>query len=64
MGVDCLTPDSPQQPVRALDGAGQSRIQVLFQAPEGPRHWLNQVQAIGFGQWLGDGSQYDVYALV
>ena len=36
---------------------------ILFEAPEGPHGWLNEVQAIGFGRWAGDGAHYNVYAL-
>ena len=36
---------------------------TLFEVPEGPHAWLNEVQAIGVGRWAGDGSEYKVYAL-
>ena len=44
-------------------GPGQSRIQVLFQAPEGPYGWLNGLQAIGHGQEAGDATVFEIYAL-
>jgi hypothetical protein len=36
---------------------------TLFEVPEGPHAWLNEVQAIGIGRWAGDGAEYKVYAL-
>jgi Protein of unknown function (DUF3237) len=36
---------------------------TLFETPEGPYDWLNQVQAVGAGRWMGDGAQYTVFAL-
>jgi Protein of unknown function (DUF3237) len=37
---------------------------TLFEVPEdSPHAWLNEVQAIGFGRWLGDGAEYRVYGL-
>ena len=39
------------------------RTAVQFEAPTGPYEWLNGVQAMGFGRWAGDGSEYLVYAL-
>lgn len=44
-------------------GAGQSRLQVLFQAPEGPYGRLNDVQAIAYGTTDGDRTVLEVYAL-
>lgn len=44
-------------------GAGQSRLQVLFQAPTGPYSALNDVQAIGFGRLEGTRSVLEIYAL-
>lgn len=43
--------------------AGQSRLQVLFQAPEGPYGWFNAVQAIGYGRGEGGDVILDVFAL-
>lgn len=36
---------------------------TLFEVPEGPHGWLNEIQAVGFGQSLGGGAFYKVYAL-
>jgi Protein of unknown function (DUF3237) len=36
---------------------------TVFETPEGPYDWLNQIQAVGAGHWQGDGAQYTVYAL-
>ncbi len=36
---------------------------VLFETPEGPHGWLNEVLAVGIGRWAGDGAEYHVYAL-
>lgn len=37
---------------------------VLFETPEtGPHAWLNEVQAIGVGRWMGDGAEYTVYCM-
>jgi Protein of unknown function (DUF3237) len=36
---------------------------TVFETPEGAYDWLNQVQAVGAGRWLGDGAQYTVFAL-
>lgn len=45
-------------------GPGQSRIQALFQAPEGPYFGLNGVQAVGTGTQDGDDMVFEVYGLV
>jgi hypothetical protein len=36
---------------------------VLFEVPEGPAAWLNEIQGVGVGRWAGDGAEYIVYAL-
>ncbi|MEY2926601.1 MAG: hypothetical protein RL367_1078 [Pseudomonadota bacterium] len=36
---------------------------TVFETPQGPYDWLNQIQAVGSGRWMGDGAQYTVYAL-
>lgn len=36
---------------------------TVFEVPEGPHAWLNEVQAVGAGRWAGDGAEYKVYAL-
>jgi Protein of unknown function (DUF3237) len=36
---------------------------TVFEVPQGPHDWLNQIQAVGAGRWMGDGAQYTVYAL-
>jgi Protein of unknown function (DUF3237) len=36
---------------------------TVFEVPAGPYDWLNQVQAVGAGRWMGDGAQYTVFAL-
>lgn len=45
------------------DGAMEIRIAPLFEAPEGPYAWLNDIQAIGYGELVEGGVKYDVYAL-
>ncbi|RVT94303.1 DUF3237 family protein [Sphingomonas crocodyli] len=37
---------------------------TLFEVPEGPHAWLNEVQAVGAGRWAGDGAEYRVFALL
>lgn len=44
-------------------GAGQSRIQVLFQAPEGTYGWFNGVQAIGYGREEAGRTVFEIYWL-
>jgi hypothetical protein len=44
-------------------GTGQSRIQALFQAPEGPYRWLNGIQAIGYGTQQGEATVLEIFAL-
>ncbi len=39
------------------------RIAPLFEAPEGPYAWLNDIQCVGFGQLIEGGVIYEVYAL-
>ena len=36
---------------------------TLFEVPDGPHAWLNEVQAVGIGRSAGGGAQYKVYAL-
>jgi hypothetical protein len=36
---------------------------TLFEVPQGPYAWLNEVQAIGVGRSFGGGAEYKVYAL-
>jgi hypothetical protein len=36
---------------------------VLFEVPEGPHGWLNEIQGVGVGRWAGDGAEYIVYTL-
>jgi len=36
---------------------------TLFEVPDGPYAWLNEVQAIGIGRTAGGGAEYKVYAL-
>jgi hypothetical protein len=46
------------------EGGGMDiRIAPLFEAPEGPYTWLNDLQAIGFGELIEGGVRYEVYAL-
>lgn len=46
------------------EGGGMGiRIAPLFEAPEGPHAWLNDIQAIGFGELVEGGVKYDIYAL-
>lgn len=42
---------------------GSWRTAVLFETAQGPHAWLNEIQAVGFGRWMGDGTEYMVYAL-
>jgi len=44
-------------------GGMDIRIAPLFEAPEGSYSWLNDIQAIGYGQLVDGGVQYDIYAL-
>jgi len=44
-------------------GAGEARIQALFQAPEGPFGWFNGIQAIGYGREHGGATIFEIYAL-
>jgi hypothetical protein len=45
-------------------GPGQSRIQALFNAPEGPHGWLNGIQVIGYGSEQANGSvTFEIYSL-
>jgi hypothetical protein len=43
--------------------AGAWLTATLFEVPEGPHDWLNEIQAVGFGQSSGGGAFYKVYAL-
>lgn len=45
-------------------GPGQSRIQALFQAPEGPLHALNGVQAMGLGREEDGDVVLEIYGLI
>lgn len=36
---------------------------TTFEVPQGAYDWLNAVQAVGAGRWMGDGAEYTVYAL-
>lgn len=46
------------------EGGGMDiRVAPLFEAPEGPYSWLNDIQAVGFGELLDGGVRYDIYAL-
>ncbi|MFC4595728.1 DUF3237 family protein [Sphingobium tyrosinilyticum] len=47
----------------AVYGPGQSRVQALFQAPEGPFGWLNGIQAVGHGREDGDDTILEIYAV-
>jgi hypothetical protein len=48
--------------VRTDDGM-VIRAAVLFEAPEGPHAWLNDIQCVAFGQLIEGGVTYEVYAL-
>jgi hypothetical protein len=37
------------------------RSAVLFEAPSGPHAWLNEILAIGVGEYTGGGARYEVY---
>lgn len=39
------------------------RIAPLFEAPEGPYAWLNDLQCVGFGHLVEGGVTYEVYEL-
>lgn len=39
------------------------RTATLFETPDGPHGWLNEVLAVGVGTYMGDGALYMVYAL-
>ena len=46
------------------EGGGMDiRIAPLFEAPEGPHSWLNDIQAIGYGELVEGGVKYELYAL-
>lgn len=45
------------------EGGMDIRVAPLFEAPEGPHSWLNDIQAIGRGELVEGGVRYDVYAL-
>jgi hypothetical protein len=45
------------------DGGMHIRVAPTFEAPEGPYEWLNDIQAVGFGDLIEGGVKYDVYAL-
>lgn len=45
------------------EGGMDIRIAPLFEAPEGPHSWLNDIQGIGYGELIEGGVRYDVYAL-
>jgi hypothetical protein len=36
---------------------------ILFEVPDGPYAWLNELQAVGVGRKVGAGAQYTVYGL-
>jgi hypothetical protein len=48
---------------KPLGYTGTYMTATVFEVPEGPHDWLNQIQAVGAGHWQGDGAQYTVYAL-
>jgi len=39
------------------------RIAGLFEAPEGPHGWLNNIQGVGRGGLVDGGVRYEIYAL-
>jgi hypothetical protein len=43
--------------------AGSWMTTSLFEVPDGSHAWLNEIQAVGYGRWMGDGAEYNVYAL-
>jgi hypothetical protein len=45
------------------EGGMQIRVAPLFEAPDGPHSWLNDLQAVGFGEPFDGGVRYDIYAL-
>ena len=46
-----------------VDGGMDISIAPLFEAPEGPHAWLNDIQCVGFGKLVEGGVTYEVYAL-
>ncbi len=50
--------------VGVRNGEGMEiRIAPLFEAPEGPHAWLNDIQCVGVGHLFDGGITYEVYAL-
>lgn len=45
------------------DGGRLIRIAPMFEAPEGEHAWLNDIQAVGFGELVEGGVTYEIYAL-
>jgi hypothetical protein len=45
------------------DDGMEIRIAPLFEAPEGPHAWLNDIQGVGYGHLIEGGVTYEVYAL-
>jgi hypothetical protein len=39
------------------------RIAPLFEAPDGPHEWLNDIQAVGWGGLVEGGVRFEVWAL-
>jgi hypothetical protein len=44
-------------------GGMRIRIAPLFEAPDGPYAWLNDVQCVGYGDLVDGGVRYEVYSL-
>jgi Protein of unknown function (DUF3237) len=49
--------------VPARDNGYDIRIAPLFEAPEGPHAWLNNIQGVGRGSLIDGGVRYEIYAL-
>jgi hypothetical protein len=45
------------------EGGMHIRIAPLFEAPDGPHAWLNDIQGVGFGELVEGGVRYDIYAV-